>query len=77
MNKIILPLFLILINVICHSQVNNGVIIYGKVNATMDLKTIPVDFREKIEKSNKESDKIEYTLNFVGNESFFLPILYY
>ena len=77
MNKIILPLFLILINVICHSQVNNGVIIYGKVNAIMDLKTVPVDFREKIEKSNKESDKIEYTLNFVGNESFFLPILYY
>ena len=77
MNKIILPLFLILINVICHSQVNNGVIIYGKVNATMDLKTIPVDFREKIEKSNKESDKIEYTLNFVGNESYFFanPVL--
>lgn len=75
--KKVIYLVTLLINVFCYSQIKNGTIVYGKLNAEIDLKTIPIDFREKIEKSNKDSDKIDYTLNFVGNESYFFanPLL--
>ena len=70
MKKIIFITFLTIYSFVTAQNIN-GTILYGKINATLDLKNFPAEMKALAEKANIDSNKIDYTLNFIDNESYF------
>lgn len=72
MTKTQLIILFYLINSICFCQTGlSGSVTYKKMTNPIDISKIELAEREQIIKLNKETDKIEYILNFNNEESYF------
>lgn len=72
MKKNLFVIVFTLINLFGFSQTTiNGSVVYKKISNTIDLSKMDQAMREEVLKINKETDKIEYILNFNNSESYY------
>lgn len=56
---------------ICFSQIKKGEIDYKLTTIIQQTGNLNQPMMEMLQKSNKKAEKINYTVNFIGNESYF------
>ena len=79
MKKLYLFIFFLFLSNFCNSQIKNGFILYGVISNTdvLDEMNLDKNTSEMMKKTIKNSEVVEYSLNFNATESYYFanPIL--